>query len=241
MLTLALTQVSARGIYATKDGKLPPRWARLHPEAAAALQRVEGFESFVFSDMFRTPEQSLQAAREKRGVQPPGYSAHNFGLAVDLALEDFAVPGVADGGTRAGTLSQLKVSYPELCARLAVEGWHCHRRDGKLGAEAWHFNWLGPHVGVALALALVENPRTWADAAEHAIQAWYGPALVCTETEAQTALAALGLYRGELDGRFGPRSREALRAFQRTWALRETGLLDARTQRTLCVVTASVS
>lgn len=239
MLKLQLAHVPLRGIYKTKDGLLPPRWSRLHPEAAAALIRVQGADDLVYSDAFRSPEQSLQAAREKRGVQPPGYSAHNFGLAVDLALDDYVPPGSErDAAMRPGTLSRLGCGYPELCTRLAAEGWYCHRRDGKRGAESWHFNWLGPHSATALALAVPENPRTWADAAEHAVRAWYGAQLALDVRAAQEALAFIRLYRGEVDGLFGPRTREAVRAFQRAWALPETGTLTDRTQRVLAVVTA---
>ena len=240
MLTLDLAPIDAHGIYATPTGLLRGE-GRLHPEAVVALRAVEGFDSFIFSGLFRTAEQSLVAMRSKVGVQPPGYSAHNFGLAVDIALDDYDVPGTEHRGlpSKPGTLTRLGIQYGELLARMAAQGWHCHRRDRRVGGEAWHFNWLGSYATEALAMTLEVNPRTWEAAAEFVIWRRYGAWLVLNTVDVQTALQHLHLYKGDLDGQFGPRSREALAAFQRAWQLPDTGLPDARSQRVLAVVAAS--
>jgi hypothetical protein len=96
--------------------------------------------------------------------------------------------------------------------------------------EAWHMNFLPGHK--------------WGKSSPAALEArileLYGEWFTLDALAQQLALKALRLYRGELDGDFGPLSREALRAFQRTWELPETGKADVRTQRTLAYVTAEM-
>ena len=46
--------------------------------------------------------------------------------------------------------------------------------------------------------------------------------------DAQTKLAALGIYKGALDGRMGPKTAEAIRNFQQRAKLEVTGAVDAR-------------
>jgi hypothetical protein len=50
---------------------------------------------------------------------------------------------------------------------------------------------------------------------------WYGLGVAV-----QTELAQRGYYRGPIDGRIGPASRAAIRAFQRSQNLPDTGLVD---------------
>ncbi len=46
-------------------------------------------------------------------------------------------------------------------------------------------------------------------------------------------LRAAGFYSGPIDGRFGPRTSQALKDFQRSKGLRMTGRIDNRTERAL--------
>ena len=52
-------------------------------------------------------------------------------------------------------------------------------------------------------------------------------------TDLQNRLAALGYYRGEIDGEFGPATREAVTAFQRANALDADGIVGEETRQLL--------
>lgn len=213
----ALSFESVRGIYTIRGQKnrMPDRALFLAPDAAASFLSIA--DLVTVSDMLRTPEASLAAVRAKRGAQPPGYSAHNYGLAIDVDI-------------RATMRTMEAPSKRDLDAQLAAYGWRCHRLDGKMGFEAWHYNYLPGviTVGVTRTSSFIEAE----------IQRRYGAHFVLSDREIQARLRMLSMYRGELDGEIGPLSREALRAFQRAWGLRENGATDARTQRTLALVTA---
>ena len=51
--------------------------------------------------------------------------------------------------------------------------------------------------------------------------------------EAQEALQSQGLYKGQVDGKFGPATRHAVAAFQKEKGLKQTAQLDSRTMNDL--------
>lgn len=217
MLTLKLAPVPpCLGIYTVKGiafKSMPERMRYLHPEAAHAFVAIAPWA--VVSDMFRSPESSLQAVREGRGAQPPGYSAHNYGLAIDIDIKR--------------TMENLGIkTKAELDAYMEARGWYCHRRDHVVAFEAWHYNYLGVNATVAGTIT--------SDEVEKEIQRRYGVALAPDDRACQRMLAKLGMYAGEIDGIIGPRSREAIRVFERAWGLNVDGVLDAKTRRTLAYV-----
>lgn len=230
-LTLSLVRIpNVLGIYGASKDQFPARMSLMHPEAAAgfaALQKVLGMRVRV-SDMFRTAEQSMQAMQEKSGVMPPGFSLHNYAIAIDIDT-DFM-------------LTQTKLTKPALDVLFRDSGWYCHRRDGKRGMEDWHYNFLGSDgpklVAAAEAIGAKTNTST---AAEAKIRAIYGDLLKLDPKEVQECLAHLKLYGGEIDGLIGPRTQQAIMAFQRAWKLQPTGQMDERTERTLAYVSASLS
>jgi len=227
-----------RGIYMVRGHpfRMPKRALKLHPDAATALLGLEAETGgLVYSDIYRSAEASLMARRRKRGVQPPGFSAHNYGLAVDLAIDDYVPPGT-NGPKEQGVLSRLDCDYEKLRQYMAAYGWYCHRRDGKRGFEDWHFNFLGHAPGRHLD----EAKRGWSRVAESVIQARYGSQLDINDVDLQKALAQLGMYHGEADGIIGPLSRSAVRAFERAWGLTEDGVPDDRMRRTLAFVSAQI-
>ena len=226
LMQIKLVRVDVLGIYGKSGDAFPRSASLLHPDAAAAfVAACRNVAPVRCSDVFRSPEQSLAARAQKSGVQPPGFSAHNFGLAIDV--------------DQARMMRDHNLTKPALDQALAAYGWHCHRRDGVPGAfESWHYNFLGQGAAEKPFLALAN--RTTAPAAEAKILELYGEAFQLDPVEAQTALASLNLYRGEADGILGPRSKAAISAFQRSWELPATGELDQRTQRTLATVSAQL-
>lgn len=227
LLTLRLKRVpNVLGIYGKTKDQFPASMAFLHPDAAAAYEaacKVVG--RLRVSDMLRTAEASLQAMQTKAGVQPPGFSAHNYGLAIDIDTD--------------AMLTATKLDKKALDAKMASCGWCCHRKDGRRGMEDWHYNFLGVGKDAAAFLAVCEGKSSTALAIEAKIAAIHGDDLTLDPYEAQTALAKLGLYGGAIDGDLGPRTKQGIAAFQRAWKLKESGTLDARTERTLALVSAN--
>lgn len=213
---------TTRGIYNTKAGPdtLPERFRFLWPTAAEGFRALEAETGgLIYSDILRSAEESLHALQTKTGVQPPSYSGHNFGFSVDVAVDE--------------TLRLRKWTYEELLEVMAAHGWHCHRRDGKRGSEAWHFNFFGDAAPVYLGVI-----GGWSAPLEKLIQEVYGPGFLLTNEEVQVGLRKLSMYFGDIDGILGPRTKQGLMAFQRAWRLPASGVADPRTKRVLAFVAA---
>ena len=226
LLQIKLVRVpNVVGIYGKSGKEFPARMAFLQPDAAAAYAAASKLK-LVVSDMLRSAEESLMARQQKSGVQPPGFSAHNYGFAIDIATD--------------AVLKATKLTKPALDKELEEYGWYCHRKDGKRGMEDWHYNFLGNRDEAAPFLKVCERSSNRSGAIEAKIKAVFGDGLKLTPEEAQTALSKLKMYRGEIDGKFGNQSKTALMIFQRAWKLPETGALDDKTERTLAFVTAEV-
>lgn len=228
-LSLSLVRVpNVLGIYGASKDVFPARMALLHPEAAAAFATVEkqlGMRLRV-SDMFRTAEQSMQAREEKSGVMPPGFSLHNYGIAIDIATDSM--------------LATTKLTKPALDLLMRDSGWYCHRKDGKRGSEDWHYNFLGVGSAADPFLAASAKSTNTSAAGDAKILSLYADGLKLEPKEVQECLAHLKFYGGEADGIIGPRSRQAIMAFQRAWRLQPSGQVDARTERTLAYVSAEL-
>lgn len=221
-LELTLARVApVRGIY---DGKLP-KWAHyLHPEAAASLKQIEEETGgLVYTSMWRSANASLWAIKNKQGALPPGYSAHNYGLAIDLTLDTIK----KERGWRYSDILELMESY----------GWYCHRRDGKERFEAWHFNFFGDFWGYYSQAVNPRRSSTWHLAAETQIEELYGNQFKLTITQAQEALQSLGFYQQSIDGDFGAKSTEALNTFQRAYRLKKSKTPTPKDMRTLAFCT----
>jgi hypothetical protein len=225
MLTIKVRKLqNVLGIYGASKDQFPARMSMLEPSAAAAFEAVQGLigQRLRVSDMYRSPAESLAAMQSKRGVQPPGYSAHNYGFAIDIDTD--------------AMLSALKVSKAVLDATMQSKGWYCHRKDSKRGMEDWHYNYLGDDPTRWLASA---SATSTAGAVEAKIVARYGPRFLLTDAEVQTALKATGHYAGAIDGQLGPMSKAAIAAFQQAMKL-PVGAMDAKTLRTLAVASATI-
>lgn len=220
-MKLSLKQLppTVRGIY---DGKMPARALFLEPAAADSYKR-DLLSWVVVSDMLRSAESSLNAVRRGRGAQAPGYSAHNYGFAIDLDVK--------------ATMERGEVkTKPALDAKLEALGWFCHRRDHVMDSECWHYNFLG--VGYVVS----PRQRSTSGDVEALIVQRYGADMAPGDSQCQAMLASLKMYSGAVDGIVGDLTREAVRVFQRAWASKrvaETGRLDAATRRTLAFVCAT--
>jgi hypothetical protein len=228
MMKLRLTALAptTRGIYNTRAGPdtLPERFRYLHPDAAAGFVALEAATGgLVYSDILRSAEESLHAAQTKRGVQPPGFSGHNFGFSVDVAVEE--------------TMKLRGWDYAKLVATMEAYGWHCHRRDGARGyrlSEHWHFNFFGAASAKYLKTTI---GGSWASPLEALVLDTYEEAFRLTDAELQACLKKLGMYAGDVDGQVGPLTRAAVGAFQRAWMM--DGQRDeVRTRRVLAFVAA---
>lgn len=214
---------AVHGIYKVGGvpGRMPDRMRFLHPDVAPFFSTIAPWA--VCSDMFRSPESSLAAVQGGRGAKAPGYSAHNYGLAIDLDL----------GASRKGLAARIgraAVSKAELDEAMEAAGWYCHRRDHLNAFEAWHYNFLGINTVIGPKF---KSTAGWIEAK---IVKLYGGQLRPDDLACQEALKRLRLYSGAIDGDIGPISRAAIGAFQRTWSLEATGKLDDKTRRTLAYV-----
>jgi len=220
MLTIKLSKMPADtpGIYPliagkpnrTQGGKLPERFRYLYPEAAVSLP-----EGLRFSDMYRSPLGSLHAIETKAGVKAPGFSGHNFGLSVDVDVDDWLA---THKGGKAG-----------LDGHMRGANWYCHRKDSLRGPEDWHYNWI-PEERYLAGIT-----HTTSHALEKLILDLYGKGFRMTGVEMQKALTALHYYDSDIDGIVGPRTKTAINHFCASW-----GCGPGTWERTLAVVSATI-
>jgi len=215
------------GIYTIdrKPNQMPARALFLHPDAARAFLEVVDYRApadATVSDIFRSAESSLAAVQSGRGAKPPGFSAHNYGLAVDVDIEP--------------TMMRLGIQSKEyLDLFMESRGFYCHRRDHRitdLHGESHHFNFLGAGTVIGPQFS------TTSGFIEARIVELYGAHFKLSPADIQRALASIKLYHGAIDGILGPISAQAIRVFRRGWGLGDSANPDERFQRTLAYVTA---
>lgn len=226
-LNLIKLPVTLRGIYGPRK-VLGPQQLFAHPVLETSIAALESAGvRLVFSDIFRSAKGSLDARRAKPGlVQPPGYSAHNFGLAADIDVSTI--------------MKELGLDKKRLDELLAAHGLFCHRTDHALASEAWHYNALGPNGGASLQA----GAKSTAGAVEAKIMHLYGLDFEMTVDQIKGALCSL---TGDLEKQAKIKASSGLefaayvREFQVAWDLVVDGVAGARTKRTLALVTATRS
>lgn len=238
-----------RGIYEVGgvDGRLPDRMRVLESGPCAGSFARDLAHVVVVSDMFRSPESSLAAMQKKRGVQPPSFSHHNYGRAIDLDVRE----SYKQSGCR---------SKRELDLLMAERGWYCYRGDHGTGRtaqhpydESWHFDFLGdvpvelrpqyPYRNdrsIAWAACRARYGVGWRMRTRH-LASRIGPEFDQAVRECQLQLRDRGFYHGAVDGIPGPQTRAAVGALQRAWRLPETGKLDPGTVQVLDYVCADIT
>lgn len=231
-MKLLLVQMpdTLRGIYGAHADKLGTRMLYAHPDLARAITSMErDGVRLTYSDMFRSAEESLARRRdfEKRKLpqlaQPPGKSAHNFGLAIDIAVD--AVMHSLKMRTKADLDALLCKSY----------GLYCHRRDGRMGSEAWHYNALGPNAQQWLTHT---EPTNTAGAVEAKILALYGGDFALTRDAVSDKLRYLGFLK---DSPTTDNITAAVKGFQSAWDLPVDGVPGPATKRLLAFVCAETT
>lgn len=196
----------------------------LAQDAADALVAIEkDTDGLIYTDMWRDPTMSLLSRRMKKTSQLPGYSPHNFGLAVDIDVK--------------AILEEKKIRYEDLLRIMKKRGWICFRRDGLEGPDYDHFNFLGEFSAKYLTRCTLD-PTTWGNAAEYFIWERFGKELQLETRDVQLRLTALRFYTGPITGMKDLYTREAILAFQRAWDLIQSGSPDMTTCRVLAFVTA---
>lgn len=208
------------GIYG-KDGKtMPWRLRMLQKEAAEAFIKLykDGYQVIV-SDMYRTPESSMIARLKKSGVQKPGYSMHNYGLAIDI---DYAQ-----------CMKNFKMNKKQLDELMKLYEFYCHRTDGLLKSEAWHYSF-------GIKEFLNSKEQTTQYASERKMMHLYGKDFDLTNKSVQEKLKLLKFYQGDIDGIIGPRSLMAIKLFKNAWNIKNEEGLGKITKRTLAIVCAEV-
>jgi len=217
------------GIYGPTKDRLAARMRYLHPVAAASFVKMNEEKVVKCSDMLRTAEGSLLARRRKKGRGlRPGYSGHNFGFSIDI-----------DYGWMMRT---HKMTKRQLDAWMASHGWYCHNAPGeKRDYEAWHFNYFGAEAEHYLSFRSDTNKRTWSNPVSQKINEYFGPWWEnADDSTVQTALRALKMYSGDIDGKAGPLTKEAIKVFQRAWDLTADGAAGPKTKRPLMLVSAEI-
>ncbi len=217
-MKLVLQQVEVRGTV-----RLP----YLSIDAAASLRTLErDMSGLVYTDMWRDPVGCMLARRVRHSSLSPGYTAHSYGLAVDLDLKTI--------------LDEKKIRYEDLLYVMKKRGWFCHRRDGQVDqAEAEHFNFLGD-MGEKYIVKTSMDPVTWGRPAEERVYEIHGKDFQTSLPECQRLLAKIGLYNGPFTDTHDQYTREAILAFQRTWDLVDDGTANPTFCRVLSYVSATL-
>lgn len=197
-------------------------------EAALSLATIEkDTDGLIYRDVWRDAVSSLLARRIRKTSQLPGYSAHNYGLAVDLNIE--------------AILLQKKIQYEDLLWIMKRRGWYCHRRDGvegQTGSE--HFNFLGEGADRYLARC-TQDPTTWSAASEIKIWEFYHQDFQLSTKEVQILLSKICFFKAPFTEQRDIYTREAIIAFQRAWDLIQSGSPDMTLCRVLAFVTADIN
>ena len=153
---MKLVPVTIKGIYPTKDGLLPPKMARLAPDAAAALEAVrKDIEArggcFRLSDCYRDSAMQARAHQDyvtgrKKAYSPPaGGSMHEAGRAIDLDLAALIHPGSVPKGSQLFDENEVRAIFEAHGWTFIAPAGNPHLVDVK---ESWHIEYRAKFQGV---------------------------------------------------------------------------------------------
>lgn len=213
------------GIYGANKTQFAKRLAFMHPVCATSflIMQEECSWNIVLSDAWRASLSSLHrkfppGKPVRRGTQRPGYSGHNYGFSIDIAVTK--------------TMRRMGFKRKRDLDEYMIEHYFfCHRQDHRRDREEWHYNSLV--LGIGPQKWLRYAGRSTAGAVEAMIRAVYGTYWKPSKRQLQRNLKYVKLYHGEIDGKIGPLSNTAVRVFQGAWRLKADGVAGPRTCRTL--------
>ncbi len=225
-----LTRVEILSIYKVHGERvlLPERMALAPPDVREAIRGLAGDlrkagGRLILSDLFRSHDMQLQAhldwksGKKKAYSPPPGGSMHEAGRAFDLSLRDLRIP---------------LAEFWEMAERRGV--FPIIGAPDRRKSEAWHFDCPGSHRRVAdyYQAGRGDNMPPYKAMAVSAILA------IGVRVDAfgdnqdaarlQASLIRLGYELGNIDGRIGRRTREAME--QAEIDTREPALAVARAE-----------
>jgi hypothetical protein len=224
--------------FVTKDNFIemykgvPARMAWIAPEAYNSLNSMTFDLDLVFSDMYRSPASSAEAYRKKNGVAFPGYSGHNYGVSIDIDVDI--------------VLRKRRTTYSYLCDDMIQYGWTPYQgvlnnNNYVRGSEDWHFNFIED-----FAYNEIKDKTKYTKGSQ--ATAWINAnyPVAADILSIQTCLQKLKMYSGALDGKGGPLTNDAIKAFKRAWFPSKIGqvladsTLDEKTVRLIHVVSANI-
>lgn len=207
-----------------------------HAERGAAEARLAALETDrIVADALASQDRAALAAAAARAADHPERAALESALAlhgrIDEALEAKALPALDAAWSEAGEShprrGEIAAALPaavatEACGRLEAYGLSC--------PEAMRAISRGETPAPVPAVAPAPQPPAdpLAAALEDATEASLAKAEEIAMEWRQTALAALGHYRGAIDGAKGPGTAGAIASWQRETGVAETGDLTAR-------------
>jgi len=213
---LETIEFPVRGVYKTRDGMLPKRMCYLHPDAIRSFYQLQRYTDFKlrYSDIFRKPESSFLARKEKgRSVAPPGKSGHNYGVSFDIDVEHALRLFTNNKNPRGKRLLELQDKfvmydwYPLNSVRNKLLRDPGRKRQI---SEEWHFNYG-------------EEPIS------SRVEQWYSE-VELDVAELQSILLDLGYNAFPIDGIYGKNTRKAMNAFQKDCRIPRTKYPDRNTK-----------
>ncbi len=175
------------------------------------LKEANQAAKLIFSDVYRSPASSEAAYLRKNGIQRPGYSGHNYGISVDLAVDET----IKASGFK---------TYADLIVHMEKFGWTPYQGvksdlgDYKRGSEDWHFNFIGEH-------AKDPNDSNHYLSGSAQVENWINSNFTFESeiSEIQQMLKDLKFYQGNCDGVIGPISKSAISKFIAAWVPTKPG------------------
>lgn len=219
-------QFRVLGCYGNPGTWLPARMRYLHPAAVGDFARLQADTgcNLVYSDMYRTFAESLNARRRKGAglVAFPGNSGHNWGVSFDIDVERSVAVLESAGKIPAGlgAARRMLAFYdfmgqygfsPMASVRAAFEG------GKRYVSEQWHLN----HSTIG----------------DMSVAEWAGEQLPdelsLSTREIKSCLNELGYDVWPIDDNLDDATRSRVARFQKDYDLTADGIPGPKTQRTL--------
>lgn len=167
-----------------------------------------------------------------------------IGAATTGASGSDASAATVDGGLRTGDLRHDGVVLPNTLNSTAQDQYAAHRSHSSHGSHRSHRSSSGSRAAPTPSIPTPRPTPTWRTPSPPATT----PATPKKETPAptntakptpqdlsmmvvrvQAALMRLGIFEGDIDGVLGPQTRAAIREFQKSKGIKQTGRMDVDT------------